>query len=128
VTAAPLSHASEARTSRSETLGVLLPPELVETISQRVAEILDERSMRRERVQPLSDYLSVPEAAERLRAKPQRVYDLLSAGRLTRFKDGTRVLVSREELDDYLAGASVRRVAHALPRSSRARMDRRLAA
>jgi excisionase family DNA binding protein len=55
-----------------------------------------------ERVGPLSRYLTVPEAAEYLRAKPQRVYDLLSDRRLTRHRDGARVLVSRDELDRYL--------------------------
>jgi excisionase family DNA binding protein len=51
---------------------------------------------------PARRYLTVPEAAECLRAKPQRVYDLLSDGRLTRHRDGARVLVSRDELDRYL--------------------------
>ena len=49
--------------------------------------------------------LTVPEAAKRLRAKPQRVYDLLSDGRLTRHKDGSRVLVDRRELDAYLGNS-----------------------
>jgi excisionase family DNA binding protein len=33
-------------------------------------------------------FLSVDEAAEHLAAKPQRVYDLLSSGRLTLYKTG----------------------------------------
>jgi excisionase family DNA binding protein len=49
-------------------------------------------------------YLSVAEAADLLRAKRGRVYDLLSSGRLTRFKDGSRVLVSRAEVEGYLRG------------------------
>ena len=65
-------------------------------------------------------YLSVAEAAEHLRAKPHRVYDLLSAGRLTRFKDGSRVLVSRAELDAHLSG-----VAPALPRTPQTSMATR---
>ena len=63
-----------------------------------------------------SPYMSIDEAAEYLRAKPHRVYDLLSAGRSTRFKDGSRVLVSRAELEAYLSG-----VAHQLPTASRSR-------
>lgn len=47
---------------------------------------------------PPSLYMTTAEAAEFLRAKPQRVHDLLSSGRLTRFKDGGRTLVLREEV------------------------------
>ena len=68
-----------------------------------------------------SPYLSIDEAAEYLRAKKQRVYDLVSAGRLTRFKDGSRVLVSRAELDAHLSG-----VAHQLPTAPRSRTVRGL--
>lgn len=50
----------------------------------------------------VSPYLSVGEAAELLRCRPQRVYDLLSRRRISRFKDGSRVLVSRSELEAYL--------------------------
>lgn len=49
------------------------------------------------------EYLTSAEAAERLRAKPQRIYDLVSAGRLRRYKDGARVLIKRADLEDYLA-------------------------
>jgi excisionase family DNA binding protein len=49
--------------------------------------------------EPPSPYLTTAEAAEYLRAKPQRVHDLLSAGRLTRFKEGGRTLVLRAELE-----------------------------
>ena len=46
--------------------------------------------------------MSVDVAADYMCCKPQRVYDLLSARRLTRLKDGSRVLVKREEIDAYL--------------------------
>jgi len=49
-----------------------------------------------------SPYLTVAEAADYLRASRQRVYDLLSSRRLSRRKDGARVLISRAELDTYL--------------------------
>jgi excisionase family DNA binding protein len=49
-----------------------------------------------------SPYLTVAEAAAYLRASRQRVYDLLSSQRLSRRKDGARVLISRVELDAYL--------------------------
>jgi excisionase family DNA binding protein len=53
---------------------------------------------------PVSPYLSVAEAADYMRCKPQRVYDLLSARRLSRVKDGARTLLLRDEIDSYLAG------------------------
>lgn len=83
-----------------------IPDELLEAIAERVAELLDVREPRE-----LSPYLSVVEAAEYLRCptdpktgkvRCQRVYDLLSDGRLTRFKDGSRVLVAPAELERYL--------------------------
>ena len=49
-----------------------------------------------------SPYLTVAEAAAYIRASRQRVYDLLSSRRLSRRKDGARVLISRAELDAYL--------------------------
>jgi excisionase family DNA binding protein len=49
-----------------------------------------------------SPYLTVAEAAVYMRASRQRVYDLLSSRRLSRHKDGARVLISRAELDAYL--------------------------
>lgn len=49
-----------------------------------------------------SPYLTVAEAAVYIRASRQRVYDLLSSRRLSRRKDGARVLISRAELDAYL--------------------------
>ena len=86
-------------TGRLLELSIQLPPDLVEEIAVRAAEILEERL----RKPDAPTYFSVPEAADYIRAKPHRVYDLLSARRLTRYKDGARVLVSREELDRYLA-------------------------
>ena len=57
----------------------------------------------RSRVHP-SPYMTTAEAAAYLRAKPQRVHDLLSAGQLTRFKDGGRTLVLRAEVESLVAG------------------------
>jgi len=55
--------------------------------------------------QSQSPYLTVVEAAELLRCKRQRVDDLLSQRRLKRYKDGTRTLVSRAEVDEHLQGS-----------------------
>lgn len=103
-------------------LALQVPEEVVEAI----AELVEVRVLERLRELDVAigrdpDYLNVAEAAERLRASRQRVYDLLSSGRLRRFKDGARVLVSRAELDAYLAGA---RVAPTLPSRPRSRLHR----
>jgi excisionase family DNA binding protein len=99
-----------------------LPAETVEELVERVAARVLEQ-LPAAAPAPASPYMSIDEAAEYLRAKRQRVYDLLSAGRLTRFKDGSRVLVSREELDGHLGA-----VAHPLPTRPRGRMAARDAA
>jgi excisionase family DNA binding protein len=49
-----------------------------------------------------SPYLTVAEAAALLRCTRQRVYDVLSSGRLTRYRDGARVLLSRDEVEAHL--------------------------
>lgn len=79
-------------------LTVEFPAAAVELIARRAAEIVLEQRP----AKPASEFLTVNEAAELLRARPQRVYDLLSERRLTRFKDGARVLVSRAEIFAYL--------------------------
>ena len=77
-------------------INLTVPDELVDEIAGRVINILQAQNA-------ASPYMSVNEAAEYMRCRPQRVYDLLSARRLTRLKDGSRVLVRRDEIDAYLA-------------------------
>lgn len=88
----------------SDRVGVdaLLREALRPIVAELVAEEVEERlrDLDAERREP--ELLTVAEAAERIRAKPQRVYDLLSDGRLTRHKDGSRVLVSRRELNAHV--------------------------
>ncbi len=81
-------------------LALRVPEELVEAVAQRAAEIVLEQLAAPDQSSP---WLTVPEAAEYLRASRQRIYDLLSSRRLTRHRDGTRVLIRRDELDRYLA-------------------------
>jgi excisionase family DNA binding protein len=82
------------------TVELVLPPDQVEAIAARVAEILAAQS---EAPAATSRFMTIPEATEYIRASSrQRVDDLLSSGRLTRHKDGSRTLVSRAELDEYL--------------------------
>jgi hypothetical protein len=75
-------------------LSVQLPDDFLEQVAQRVAEILAELTPPAN----LSPYMSIAEAAEYARCKPQRIYDLRSAGVLS--KHGR--LVSRAELDDVI--------------------------
>lgn len=104
---------------------LLLPDALVTDIAERAAVIVLARLTPSEAL--ASPYLSVREAAAYIRSKPQRIYDLRSSGRLTRFTDGRRALVSRVELDAYLEAGS-RPVAPALPHIAPARMERAIAA
>ena len=95
---------------------VQLTADDVERIARRAAEILTSRTAASPRRS--SPYLTIPEAAELLQTKRQRIDDLLSQGRLTRVKDGGRTLIAVEELERYLQGTSL----------SRPRADRRSAA
>jgi hypothetical protein len=74
----------------------------VDRVAERLIEKLDERIPRG--VEPgQSELLSVPEAAAVLRCKPQRVYDLRSAGRLPRTTEGGRAVVRRRDLEQLVA-------------------------
>jgi hypothetical protein len=77
-----------------------LHPEALEELAQRVADILEQRQP------PQSErrWLTVAEAAEHIGAKAQRIYDLRSAGRLSRCGDGGRALVDRREFDNLIEG------------------------
>ena len=83
-------------------LALTIPDEWLEAVAERVVELLAARATAARG----SPYLSVAEAAEFLRADRQRVYDLLSSGRLSRIKDGARVLVAHAELECYLGNGS----------------------
>lgn len=81
----------------SSSLSALLD-DVVERVAVRVAELLAEGD--RHRARPESgELLSVAEAAEVLRCKPQRVYDLRCAGRLPKTTEGGRAVVRRSDLD-----------------------------
>jgi excisionase family DNA binding protein len=84
-----------------ERFALVMPEAILERMAARAAELVFARIADAQRASP---YLTVAQAAEYLCARPQRVYDLLSARRLTRYKDGTRVLVARAELEAHLGG------------------------
>jgi excisionase family DNA binding protein len=81
-----------------------LPPEMLDQIAQRVADILEERQGSQS--EPARRWLTVDQAADYLGCKRQRVYDLRSSGRLSRCGDGRRVLVDRRELDALVEGGA----------------------
>ena len=78
-------------------LSLAIPDELVERIAARAAELLPEQHRPTE-----PELLTAAEAADYLRCGKQRVYDLVSQGRLPHLKDGARVLIRRADLLAYL--------------------------
>ncbi|HEY3946089.1 MAG TPA: helix-turn-helix domain-containing protein [Solirubrobacteraceae bacterium] len=56
----------------------------------------------------VSPWLNVAEAAERLRCRKDRIYDLIALGKLHPRRDGRRVLLHRDELDGYVEGRAGR--------------------
>jgi excisionase family DNA binding protein len=78
-------------------MALAIPDELVELVATRAAELLEER------YRPAApELLAAGEAATLMRCKRQRVYDLLSQGRLPYLKDGARVLIRRADVLAYL--------------------------
>ena len=89
-----------------------LTGEQLDLLAHRVAEIVVARTP--PTTPSASTYPLRARASELLRASRQRIYDLLSNGRLTRHKDGSRVLIRRDEVDRYLRGEAVGPVAEAV--------------
>jgi excisionase family DNA binding protein len=87
--------------SRPVEVTVTLGPEQVEVIARRVAEIVRADPPG---PPPRSPYLSPVEAAEVLRCRKRRVYELVADGRLARHGEGRRLLVSRREVEKLAAG------------------------
>ena len=72
----------------------LLLDEFVDRVADRVVHRLEAREPR-----PETELLSLTEAAEVLRCKPQRIYQLRSTGRLPRTVEGGRAGVRRSDLE-----------------------------
>lgn len=82
-------------------LTLAIPAEVVDAIAARVrTELLAELG------RPTDPWLDVAEAADYLRCKRQRIYDLCQQGRLKPARDGSRLLLRRSWLDAYLESAS----------------------
>jgi excisionase family DNA binding protein len=88
-------------------LTVDFPPELVEQIAVRAAEIVAERT---DPADPdAGGFLDVERAADFLACPKSRVYSLVSAGRIPHHRDGSRLLFDRTELRAYVAAGGARR-------------------
>ena len=68
-----------------------------ETVQQLVAEVA-RRVVAELEPSERSEYVTPAEAADLLRCGRQRIYDLTSAGRLSRYSEGGRTLLLREEV------------------------------
>lgn len=80
-----------------------IPPELIEEIAQRAAEITAHRA------KPGSPWLTLEEAASHIRAPKSRLYALVSKRAIPFEKDGSRLLFHRAEIDAWLrAGGATR--------------------
>jgi excisionase family DNA binding protein len=81
-------------------LQVALPPELVEAIARRAAELVADRCASGDL------WLDVEQSAAYIAGTPQRIYDLRRAGKLPKTGDGRRALIRRSALDRYLEQGS----------------------
>jgi hypothetical protein len=95
----------QARTRLSRVFG----PDQVDALLE-YEDALGECREERSGAGQVPEMLTVPEAAELIRAKPQRIYDLFSDGRLTRFGTDHARLVSRAELVAYVENDRGRRI------------------
>lgn len=95
------AHARRPGIDLASTFEVLLE-EFVDRVAERLARRFEEHEPWT-RLYDQCELLSVAEAAEMLRCKPQRVYDLRSAGRLPRTTEGGRAVVRRADLERLVA-------------------------
>jgi len=79
-------------------LTVRLTDEQLAEIAERAAALVSAGAS------SVSPWLNVAEAAERLRCRKDRIYDLIALGRLHPRRDGRRVLLHRDDLDAYIEG------------------------
>lgn len=79
-----------------------IPDPLLDEIAIRVAEELERRGMASLSEPDSSPWVDVAGAATYLRCERQRIYDLVSEGKIQPARDGRRLLFRREWLDTYL--------------------------
>lgn len=79
-------------------LTVRLTDEQLAEIAERAAALVSASAP------VVSPWLNVAEAAERLRCRKDRIYDLIALGKLHPRRDGRRLLLHRDDLDAYIEG------------------------
>jgi excisionase family DNA binding protein len=72
--------------------------EIIDEIARRAADIVDQRQRRAS----TSGYLTTDQAAEYIGTRTRRIYELVQQGKLPVYKDGSRSLYKREDLDACL--------------------------
>jgi excisionase family DNA binding protein len=92
-------------------LALSIPEDIVDEIARRAAAIVVEQLNGNASSNGGARYLSPADACALIGKSRQRIYDLLAVGRLTRYRDGSSVLISVAELEDYLAGKPTGRTA-----------------
>ncbi len=92
-----------SRTIEAPDLALTVPPELLEAIAERAAEIVGG-----ELAEPES-WIGVEQAAEHLACGTSRIYSLASAGRIPFERDGSRLLFRRSALDAWLSNGGGKR-------------------
>lgn len=86
-------------------LVVDLPPEALEAIARRAAELIAERN----RSPANGSWLDVAGAAEHLACPRSRLYALVSAKRIPHERDGSHLLFNRAELDQWVRDGGAKR-------------------
>jgi excisionase family DNA binding protein len=81
-----------------DTLTLDIPPEFVEQLAQRAAEILRDQQS----ASGPEPWLDVQAAADHLSCPKSRIYALVSARRIPHHRDGSRLLFRTDELDKWI--------------------------
>jgi hypothetical protein len=82
--------------------GACTPPELIEAIAERAAELVAERMTANNGADGDGWLRGADRIAEYIDAKPSRVYALSSAGRIPIEHDGSNLIARRPELDAWV--------------------------
>ena len=83
----------------SDELKIAVPNEVLEAIARRAAEFA--ASDQADEPEP---FIDVKEAAQHLACRPHRIYDLVHRRAIPFYKDGSRLLFRRSELDGWITG------------------------
>lgn len=93
------------------TVGLTLPPSLLDVLAIRVADLLVERGLLvvAGAASGPEPWIGVEDAARHLACPRSRIYSLVSARRIPHCKDGSRVLFRRSELDLWVEAGGGKR-------------------